>query len=136
MDDLIARLRDECTHWPKTASLVQTLTQAAADIERLRRELDEAQRLTVERGDVAIERGNQLIQARAELAALRERHERDRAALAELVACKDLHDKLEVSERDDDYLPSARTRELRNEYERRRSAAWADARAALQEPQP
>jgi hypothetical protein len=64
------------------------------------------------------------------------------AALAELVACKDLKDGIEAAERAIivspacaiDYRKDAELRGMRMDYERRKPAAWEAARAALRQP--
>ena len=56
-----------------------------------------------------------------------------RAALRELVECKDLHDRIEARDLSDYSVSDAeRTQELAEEYDRRKPLAWSAARAILQ----
>lgn len=58
----------------------------------------------------------------------RERADKAEAALAELIACKDIHDEYE---RDKAWRWQHPNPEIKQEYERRKGPAWAAARAAI-----
>lgn len=68
------------------------------------------------------------MELRAQLAAAEARAERHRAALAELVALKDIKVRLAECWPDDPEIPF-----LMREYSTRKGAAWVGARAALAE---
>jgi hypothetical protein len=68
-----------------------------------------------------------------ELASEQAEIERLRAALTELVACKDLKDRLDspgIADLDSGRLPT-----MRRGYDSRKPRAWAAARAALEKPE-
>lgn len=103
MDDLVQRLHEEALRHDGCGEYHSAIRirEAADEIELLRAQLAERDR------DV----------------------ERLRAALVELVACKDLKDELTRLRSDPYYITQADIREAA--YERRKPAAWGAARAAI-----
>lgn len=75
---------------------------------------------------------HQLAQLQAERDAAEARCAQMVEALAELIACKDLHDQFDAMKQDvHDFATAAVLEGIQAEYQRRKPAAWANARAAL-----